>query len=378
MTDQERIVIKHNGKAGGAGNVQTEVIQQEVKMGEWGITKIVVVAGILLSIILLPIYILNVGSYDIEPETSFVKKEIDQQKKTNQDVDRQTEIKIPVEVIDEVQDVQISEPFENSAHKDVEKITPEPLPGSDDSLNQKKDIKQVIAESVNDSSINLDEHKKEEKEPLKSKAVSEDSFNQNKDIKQVIADSVTKSSAKAIDNSINEQEKSFSRESFDDLYLDYSENKKTRPLSEDNNPSPTYENNKDTSLSLDNNKISKKTREYSESTDKTKISRALLTTALINREPVDNIISFVKVSRQKDTKINYFTEIMDMNGKVLYHQWLWENQMEFNRKVNINGPRWRVSTKKYIPFSKPGAWVARLVNEENEILNEIKFEVIQK
>ena len=403
MTDRERIVIKSNGKDDAVGNVQKEVIQQKVMMAEWGITKILVVGGILLSIILLPIYILNVGSYEVEPEDSInLQQEINQQKKANQDI--QAEIKIPVEVIDENQDIQISEPSENYTSREVEKVTPEPELQSglevEDSLNQKKDIKQVIAESVNDSSVNvdeqdrkikvvetIDENKNEEKETLKSAAVSEDSFNQNKDIKQVIADSVTKSSAKPIDNSNNEQEELFSRESFDNLYLDYSENKKTRPLSEDNNPSSAYENNRDTEIKNDtpplpldksNNKITKRSREYSETTNKTKISRALLTTALINREPVDNIISFVKVSRQKDTKINYFTEIMDMNGKVLYHQWLWENQMEFNKKVNIKGARWRVSTKKYIPFSKPGAWIARLVTEEDDILNEIKFEVIQK
>ncbi len=390
MTSQARIIKKING-TDDVENVQTKNIQQALIIGEWGITKVIVVAVILLSIILVPIYIRNIGSYDVEVESSInllkdanQDKEVNQQKDVNQDKD--AEIKIVVEAIDKVQDIQFSKPLENSTFNEEEKVPPKPEPkfGLEDSLNQKKDIKQVIAESVNNSSINMDEkdrkfkaektideNKNEEKETLKPRTVLEDSLNQKKDIKQVIADSVTKSSAKPVDNNKNEQKEIFTRNSFDELYFDYNNNEKTRPLSKDNN---------DTELPLikRNNKITKNSQEYSETTNKTIISRALLTTALIDREPIDNIISFVKVSRQKDTKINYFTEIMNMNGKVLYHQWLWEGQMEFNKKISIKGPRWRVSTKKYIPFSKPGTWLAKLVNEEGNILNEIKFEVIQK
>lgn len=377
MTGQARIIKKING-TDDVENVQTKNIRRALIIGEWGITKIIV-AAILLSIILVPIYILNVDSYEVEQEESF-----NLQKEVNQDLDAET--KIVVAAIDEAQDVQFSKPIENSTFKAEEKVIPkpEPKPGIEGSLNQKKDIKQVIAESVNDPYANMnerarkfksektiDKNENEEKETLKPRVVSEGSLNQKKDIKQVIADSVTKPSANSVENSKNKQKEIFTRESFDELYLDYNNNEKTRTLSKDNN---------DTDLPLikRNDKTIKNSQEYSETTDKTIISRALLTNALIDREPVDNIISFVKVSRQKDTKINYFTEIINMTGKVLYHQWLWEGQVEFNKKISIKGPRWRVSTKKFIPFSKPGTWLAKLVNEEGNILNEIKFEVIQK
>ncbi|MEE9339841.1 MAG: DUF2914 domain-containing protein [Methylococcaceae bacterium] len=388
MTGQARIIKKING-TDDVENVQTKNIRQALVIGEWSIIK-AIVAVILLSIILVPIYIRNIGSYDVEVEDSInllknvnQNKEVNHQKDVNQDLDAET--KIVVAVIDEAQDVQFSKPIENSTFKteEEEKIIPkpEPKPGLEDSLNQKKDIKQVIAESVNDPYANMnkrtrkfksektiDKNENEEKETLESRSSAEDSLNQKKDIKQVIADSVTKPSAKPVDNNENKQKEIFTRESFDEIYLDYNNDKKTRTL------------NKDTDLPLikRNDEIVNNSQEYSKTTDKTIISRALLTNALIDREPVDNIISFVKVSRQKDTKINYFTEIMNMNGKVLYHQWLWEGQMEFNKKINIKGSRWRVSTKKFIPFSKPGTWLAKLVNEEGNILNEIKFEVIQK
>ncbi|MCF6204342.1 MAG: DUF2914 domain-containing protein [Methylococcaceae bacterium] len=492
MTGQARIIKRTNGTAD-TENIQTKSIQQA--LDKWSLLTSVIGAVILLSIVLVPIYILNVDSYEIEQEESFgFQKEVSQdlhsetktvaktidgvqndqfsksienntfkyketvipkpepklafeessylQKEVNQDLDSETktvvkttdevqnnqssksienntlkyketvipkpepklafeesfylqkevnqdldsEIKKVNEAIDEVQDIRSSNPIEKNPFKTEENVIPEPKPVTVDSLNQKKDIKQVIAESSNTPFVNMDEmarkfkagktidkNENKEKKTIKPRLTAEGYLNQKKDIKQVIEDSMTKSSAKPkpVDNNNNVPKETFTRESFDKIYLDYNNDKKTQPLSKDNN-------GRDLPLIKRNNKTIKSSQEYSETTDKTIISRALLTNALIDREPVDNIISFVKVSRQKDTKINYFTEIINMNGKVLYHQWLWEGQMEFNKKISIKGPRWRVSTKKFIPFSKPGTWLAKLVNEEGTVLNEIKFEVIQK
>lgn len=108
------------------------------------------------------------------------------------------------------------------------------------------------------------------------------------------------------------------------------------------------------------------------------IVRALLTMALSNKEPVGRIVSPLKVNKNKAVGPYYFTEIIDMKGKYLFHQWLRDDEIIFNRKLNILGNRWRASTSKLISYSKAGDWKVRLVNEEGDILNEIEFSVIQE
>ena len=108
----------------------------------------------------------------------------------------------------------------------------------------------------------------------------------------------------------------------------------------------------------------------------TYVERALLTTGLINKEPIDNITSSVKVSKEKATGLYYFTEINDMKGQTVYHQWLKDEQIIYKRRIDILGPRWRAATSKLITYLKAGMWAVRLVNEKGDILNEIKFEAV--
>ncbi len=108
------------------------------------------------------------------------------------------------------------------------------------------------------------------------------------------------------------------------------------------------------------------------------IVRALLTSELIDKEPIDIITSPVTVNKINARKIYYFTEIIDMKGQVLYHYWLLNENVIFTRKINILGDRWRASTSKLIPYYKSGFWKVRLIDSESNILNEIQFKVIQK
>lgn len=106
------------------------------------------------------------------------------------------------------------------------------------------------------------------------------------------------------------------------------------------------------------------------------VARALLTTRVDKKEPIDNVTSVV-VNKTKASGVYYYTEIIDMNGQTLYHYWIREGKLIYKRKINILGDRWRAATSKLISYSKMGAWAVRLVNMEGDILNEIKFEVVE-
>ncbi len=107
------------------------------------------------------------------------------------------------------------------------------------------------------------------------------------------------------------------------------------------------------------------------------VTRALLAKGIYRKEPVGNIEFPLVLNKTEAKSVFYFTEIIDMKGKYLYHQWLRGNQLVYKRKINILGNRWRASTSKLIPYSKAGDWTVRLVNKQGVILNEIKFKAIK-
>ncbi|KAF3983120.1 MAG: DUF2914 domain-containing protein [Methylococcales symbiont of Hymedesmia sp. n. MRB-2018] len=109
-----------------------------------------------------------------------------------------------------------------------------------------------------------------------------------------------------------------------------------------------------------------------------RVARALLTRGVSNKEPLDNISSFVTVNKSKATGVFYFTELVNMKGQIISHQWFWKNKPIYERKFKIFGDRWRTATSKVIPYTAAGSWTVRMVDEEAKVLNEIKFEVIKE
>jgi len=108
----------------------------------------------------------------------------------------------------------------------------------------------------------------------------------------------------------------------------------------------------------------------------TDVVRALLTTSIINKEPVDNMVFPLILNKDKAKNVYYFTEIINRKGQYLFHQWFRNDKLIYKRKISILGNRWRAATSKLIPYSKTGMWTVRLVDKKGFILNEIKFEVI--
>ncbi len=107
-----------------------------------------------------------------------------------------------------------------------------------------------------------------------------------------------------------------------------------------------------------------------------RISRAVLAFDLKEKEPVDPVTGDIIAKRDKAVGVYYFTEINNMKGKVLFHEWYWNNQLIFRRKLNIIGKHWRASTSKLIPYSKRGHWKVRLVDADNNVLSRVEFNVI--
>lgn len=109
-----------------------------------------------------------------------------------------------------------------------------------------------------------------------------------------------------------------------------------------------------------------------------RVVRALLTSKINNKEPSGSIDLPIIISGNKASGIIYFTEIVNMKGQDIYHEWIWKGQVVFRKKIKILGDRWRASTSKLLTRSKVGMWNVRLVNKESVILNELNFEVFME
>jgi hypothetical protein len=76
--------------------------------------------------------------------------------------------------------------------------------------------------------------------------------------------------------------------------------------------------------------------------------RAIFTTQIQNKEPVDNLQSISPIAQQ----VSFFTELRNLTGKVATHRWSVEGKEIYKKDFSIGANRWRVWTTKTItPYS---------------------------
>ncbi len=103
------------------------------------------------------------------------------------------------------------------------------------------------------------------------------------------------------------------------------------------------------------------------------VSRARFTSAIENREPVDEITT-LDISH---ARIFFFSEIRNGQGQTVTHRWLYKGKVMAEVSFDIKGPRWRVySSKNLLPFWT-GTWAVQVVNGNGEVLTEKRFEYME-
>ncbi len=65
-----------------------------------------------------------------------------------------------------------------------------------------------------------------------------------------------------------------------------------------------------------------------------------------------------------------------MKGRTVFHEWLLDGKLITRKKVNISDDSWRTSSRQLFAYTSKTNWLARLVDENGRILNEIQFNVI--
>jgi len=108
-----------------------------------------------------------------------------------------------------------------------------------------------------------------------------------------------------------------------------------------------------------------------------RVRRALLTTRVLDKEPVNEAPQTLRVKPNKPVTVYYFTELRGMNGKTVYHEWLRDGVQLAKEPLLVSADRWRVTTHRTLDAPANGNWTVRLVDDNGNLLDEKYLELIQ-
>ncbi len=95
------------------------------------------------------------------------------------------------------------------------------------------------------------------------------------------------------------------------------------------------------------------------------VERGQFTTDVVDREPVDQIYTLTSDNLQ----VKFFSEIVDMQGQSVTHQWIFNDDTMFEKTFDIGGPRWRIWTSKNLQAGWTGQWTVNILDAERNVLN---------
>jgi Protein of unknown function (DUF2914) len=102
-----------------------------------------------------------------------------------------------------------------------------------------------------------------------------------------------------------------------------------------------------------------------------RVARAIFTTAVVDREPVDQLSNL----SHNVERVFFFSELRGLDGEIVTHRWQYDGQTmaEVTFKVG-NGARWRVYSSKNLLPEWTGTWTVVVSNEKGQALQTSSFE----
>lgn len=99
------------------------------------------------------------------------------------------------------------------------------------------------------------------------------------------------------------------------------------------------------------------------------VARSAFTTAVVDREPVSDLSSF----SVEDGKVYFFTELVNLSGKKIFHQWIHNYKVYAVVNFEVGGPRWRVYSSKNMLPEWEGEWKVNVFVEPYELVGSYTF-----
>ncbi len=74
------------------------------------------------------------------------------------------------------------------------------------------------------------------------------------------------------------------------------------------------------------------------------------------------------------TQISYFSELNNLTGHTVTHQWLYHDDIMFEKDFQVGGARWRVWSSKTLQPGWTGRWTVNTLDEDRSLLSTQVFE----
>ncbi len=100
------------------------------------------------------------------------------------------------------------------------------------------------------------------------------------------------------------------------------------------------------------------------------VARAVFTTAVINREPVDQVVSL----DENATEVSFFTDLRNLQGRTVIHRWEFEGEVVSEVDIQVKGPRWRAYSIKRLNPGEEGKWTVFVMDESGWPLHASIFQ----
>lgn len=94
------------------------------------------------------------------------------------------------------------------------------------------------------------------------------------------------------------------------------------------------------------------------------VSQAQFTTAVTNREPVDDITTL----DNSHTQVLFFTTLKNAAGQTITHRWQYNGQRMAEVKFEPKANHWRVWSSKTLMPNQTGTWTVEVVDGSGKVL----------
>lgn len=102
------------------------------------------------------------------------------------------------------------------------------------------------------------------------------------------------------------------------------------------------------------------------------VARATFTTAVEQREPVDE----VKQLPNDATQVLFFTDLRNLQGQTVTHVWEHDGKVVAKVPFHVGAPRWRVYSSKNLEPSWTGEWTVKVVDATGQVIHAEYFDYV--
>jgi hypothetical protein len=97
------------------------------------------------------------------------------------------------------------------------------------------------------------------------------------------------------------------------------------------------------------------------------IIRTQFTTAIQDREPVDNL---TELNNGTAERIYCFTELTNLTGQVVTHSWEYRGEVVSEARFHVDRPHSRVWSSRLLTPDQPGSWTVVIMSATGKVLAE--------